>query len=171
MPSSDYGNAVGGGLKLKGGAKDAGIKKHKKKKPKVAEDDRVIEEDSTFGTELAKLEEGTIEPANKPEEEEAPREYVKTAAQRQHEERRKKRVRYFYHQRFLCVVELTCQTARRSSQARGCKDAQGAGGGAQQVPLRTERAPRHAANRARIRRCCHFAWNLAWRWRRSRLGQ
>ncbi|KAK3081696.1 hypothetical protein LTR53_020455, partial [Teratosphaeriaceae sp. CCFEE 6253] len=31
MPSSDYGNAISGGLKMKG-AKDAGVKKPKKKK-------------------------------------------------------------------------------------------------------------------------------------------
>ncbi|KAI7283365.1 hypothetical protein KC345_g2992 [Hortaea werneckii] len=37
MPSADYGNAVGGGLKLKG-AKDAGVKKKKKeKKSKTAD--------------------------------------------------------------------------------------------------------------------------------------
>ena len=34
MPSSDYMNAVGGGLKLKG-AKDAGVKKNKRKKAKA----------------------------------------------------------------------------------------------------------------------------------------
>ncbi|RMY65402.1 hypothetical protein D0863_09148 [Hortaea werneckii] len=37
MPSADYGNAVGGGLKLKG-AKDAGVKKKKKEKKSKAAD-------------------------------------------------------------------------------------------------------------------------------------
>jgi len=100
MPSSDYTNAVGGGLKLKG-AKDAGIKKHKKKKPKP-----VVSEDKTAAaTEEPEVdgESGALQKALADEEKEgdelavlerkAAKDDGKTDAQRRHEEMRRKRVR------------------------------------------------------------------------------
>lgn len=99
MPSSDYGNAVGGGLKLKG-AIDAGIKKHKKKKPKLdsreskAADITAKEQDveeSAVQKALAEEEEKEHDDSAKQQEAEV-KEYGKTEAQRRHEERRKKRV-------------------------------------------------------------------------------
>lgn len=101
MPSSDYTNAVGGGLKLKG-AKDAGVKKHKKKKLKpeagsakvpdtnqeqggensTALQKALADEEGDDGVqqqELAKVDKDTGA--------------GKTEAQRRHEEIRRKRVR------------------------------------------------------------------------------
>ena len=101
MPSSDYGNAVGGGLKLKGGAKDAGVKKHKKKKtakvlPEVDEngektqDLAVVAKDGTEedGIEPPAVDEGKVARELAAEV----RELGKTEAQRRHEERKRKRV-------------------------------------------------------------------------------
>ena len=97
MPSSDYASAVGGGLKLKG-AKDAGVKKHKKKKPKPDTEEAKPtgeEGDKSFVQRaLAEEEDGddaerTV--VTKQQEQEA-RELGKTEAQRRHEERRRKRV-------------------------------------------------------------------------------
>ena len=101
MPSSDYTNAVGGGLKLKG-AKDAGIKKHRKKKPKpVVNESKTIE-----GAEETGLDgdSGALQKALAEEEEEQGDELKslerkevkgdgKTDAQRRREEMRRKRVR------------------------------------------------------------------------------
>ena len=99
MPSSDYANAVGGGLKLKG-AKDAGVKKHKKKKPAKqspkasplpedgAEKDH---EQSALQRLLADEEQDGVETTNRQQEDDM-KVHGKTEAQRRHEERRRKRV-------------------------------------------------------------------------------
>ena len=98
MPSSDYTNAVGGGLKLKG-PKDAGVdKKKKKKKPKPdASDYKAVVprekdevEESAAQKALAEEEQEDME-ATKAQAAEA-KEFGKTEAQRRHEERRRKRV-------------------------------------------------------------------------------
>ena len=104
MPSSDYKNAIGGGLKLKG-AKDGGVdKKKKRKKPKPEEseskaiakserkDDVEGEQDnSALQKALAEEEERDDVSVAKKNEDEV-KEYGKTEAQRRHEERRRKRV-------------------------------------------------------------------------------
>lgn len=100
MPSSDYTSTVGGGLKLKG-AKDAGVKKHKKKKPKgEANDSKTersterIESDAESGAlqkALANEEEGEVKGSDVPGKKEA-RGDGKTETQRKHEEMRRKRV-------------------------------------------------------------------------------
>ena len=95
MPSSDYGNAVGGGLKLKG-AKDAGVKKQKKKKSKPSETEpepleRKPESETAVQKALAD-EEFSLEAIVKERDVDA-KQYGKTEAQRRHEERRRKRVR------------------------------------------------------------------------------
>lgn len=99
MPSSEYGNAVGGGLKLKG-AKDAGVKKHKKKKPKAdsGEPKPTDEAEKEQRVEQTKLQKALAEEEKKKGDEVADqqeaevKEYGKTEAQRRHDERRKKRV-------------------------------------------------------------------------------
>lgn len=102
MPSSDYSNAVGGGLKLKGSS--GGVeKKKKKKKSKPAEEsekkadsqqpEQPAEENSNEQTALEKAladEEG--ERGDGKASEADVKEYGKTEAQRRFEERRKKRV-------------------------------------------------------------------------------
>ncbi|KAK4546804.1 hypothetical protein LTR36_001536 [Oleoguttula mirabilis] len=98
MPSSDYGNAVGGGLKLKG-AKDAGVKKHKKKEKKAKQSvtegtDKPPEEETALQKVLAEEEqEGDAggDVVAKQRESET-KDYGKTEAQRRHEERRRKRL-------------------------------------------------------------------------------
>ncbi|KAK5135898.1 hypothetical protein LTR08_004548 [Meristemomyces frigidus] len=97
MPSSDYGNAVGGGLKLKGGAKDAGVKKHKKKAKA-----KVVSAGEGEAGELAGVGQEGIEEDGEAKEEEKgraereeaaeARERGKTEAQRRHEERKRKRL-------------------------------------------------------------------------------
>jgi len=98
MPSSDYGNAVGGGLKLKG-AKDAGVKKHKKKakKPQAQETESThkqhSEDDSAVQTALAEEEnDGDGSGALVKQRDVEEKEFGKTEAQKKHEERRRKRV-------------------------------------------------------------------------------
>jgi protein FAM32A len=106
MPSSDYKNAISGGLKLKG-AKDSGVeKKKKKKKPKPdpegndskaiitkskQEDEVDLEDDSAVQKALADEETRDNVSASKRREDEV-KQYGKTEAQRRHEERRRKRV-------------------------------------------------------------------------------
>lgn len=96
MPSSDYANAVGGGLKLKG-AKDAGVdKKKKKKKPKLetTEPKETPEKDaeqSAVQKALAEEEKDDTSALTNQQELDL-KEYGKTEAQRRHEERRRKRV-------------------------------------------------------------------------------
>lgn len=100
MPSSDYTNVVGGGLKLKGG----GIVKKNKKKPKQhpspeAEDptsatNKVKEtpEPSPIGTQNPVAENEQLQGA----ESVSTKQDGKTEAQRRYEERRRKRVRAFF---------------------------------------------------------------------------
>jgi len=97
MPSSDYGNAVGGGLKLKG-VKDSGVKKHKKRKAKTESAEQQLiahsgeaEEITTTQKALAEGEADQKDDVVERREAEVT-EYGKTEAQRRHEERRKKRV-------------------------------------------------------------------------------
>ena len=99
MPSSDYGNAVGGGLKLKG-AKDAGVKKRKKShKPKMETATKAVEkvekpdddDETALQRALAAEEQGSDGEVVKKKESEV-KEYGKTEAQRRFEERRRKTV-------------------------------------------------------------------------------
>ena len=94
MPSSDYGNAVGGGLKLKG-AKNAGIKKKTKKSQTSKSSDTAIttidkEQPENVQKALAEEDDGGEEGALTKEED--VKQYGKTEAQRRFEERRRKRV-------------------------------------------------------------------------------
>ena len=106
MPSSDYKNAVGGGLKLKG-AKDSGVdKKKKKKKPNSdpeANDSKATIEKSERAREIDPEDDSAVQEALADEEiaddvsaskqrEDEVKQYGKTEAQRRHEERRRKRV-------------------------------------------------------------------------------
>ena len=115
MPSSDYTNAVGGGLKLKG-AKDAGVKKHRKKKtpnPDTRKADDTAEQEQPEGEASTSLHKALADEevdgddalaamkaakAEKKEEKLAETDNGsgsgsgKTEAQRRHEEMRRKRV-------------------------------------------------------------------------------
>lgn len=177
MPSSDY-TGVGGGLKLKG-AKNAGVDKKRKKKSKPtaaaadepgeskqAEGNKVVQEQQEEDKEAAGVDERGGSAATASRETSAPGGY-KTEAERRHEERKRKRVRISFS--FSCpsssthspgaesgvfeaavFAHMETRVARRTPEARGCQDAQGACGGTQQVPLHAQRAPRHAQNRAWI---------------------
>ncbi|KAK5726267.1 hypothetical protein LTR17_012887 [Elasticomyces elasticus] len=93
MPSSDYSSAVGGGLKLKG-AKDAGIKKKKKKSKPSEHATAASEAEPSEQTALQKAladEETGLEATGKEREAET-RQFEKTEAQVRHEERRRKRL-------------------------------------------------------------------------------
>ncbi|KAI7483290.1 hypothetical protein KC357_g3400 [Hortaea werneckii] len=106
MPSADYGNAVGGGLKLKG-AKDAGVKKKKKEKKSKAADagDGDKAQQSALQKALADEDKGDDEAgdsqvASTHERDRAPdatdhgdaKDYGKTEAQKRQEELRRKRL-------------------------------------------------------------------------------
>ncbi|WPH02323.1 Eukaryotic family of unknown function (DUF1754) [Acrodontium crateriforme] len=103
MPSSDYTNAVGGGLKLKG-AKDSGVKKSKKKKSKPTTTTATTDAQtatpqgaSSIPTSkevalhkvLADEEKNVLDSKARDQE---ITEFGKTEAQRRHEERRRKRL-------------------------------------------------------------------------------
>lgn len=101
MPSSDYSNAVGGGLKLKG----AGVDKSKKKKKKAPKTTTTSDEtEAKPNTSTEKEEDGSttfIQKALAEEEKSISKDvvaqkdvadYGKTEAERRHEERRKKRL-------------------------------------------------------------------------------
>ncbi|KAF2483931.1 hypothetical protein BDY17DRAFT_322821 [Neohortaea acidophila] len=110
MPSSEYANAVRGGLKLKGAKDSGGVKKHKKKEkkqslskshadPPVTDTNRAEEEEkaeSESALQKALLDEdGLDEDAMEGDGAGALRSESgvgKTEAQRRHEERRKKRL-------------------------------------------------------------------------------
>jgi protein FAM32A len=97
MPSSDYANAVGGGLKLKG----AGVEKKKKKRKDKSKLDAEAGDSKAL---VKKDEEPTVQQALADEElegdgdevlkqtESEMKQYGKTEAQRRHDERRRKRV-------------------------------------------------------------------------------
>jgi len=106
MPGSEYKNTISGGLKLKG-AKDAGVKKHKKKKEKTKEAERpkspepapgisepVEEGEGALQRALADedAEEKELQLQKIPEQSVSRRDDGKTDAQRRHEEMRRKRV-------------------------------------------------------------------------------
>ncbi|TKA22579.1 hypothetical protein B0A50_08149 [Salinomyces thailandicus] len=95
MPSSDYSNAVGGGLKLKG-AKDAGVKKHKKSKKAKAVDGESTEKSSEqTALQVALADEERLDGENgtaREIRETEVKEYGKTEAQKRQEERRRKRL-------------------------------------------------------------------------------
>lgn len=101
MPASDYTSTVSGGLKLKGGAKDAGVKKKGKKsksskdktpKPSSQDESTAAGDSKTPETALA-LSDRDATPSEQPSSSGA----GKTEAQRRHEEIKRKRVssRYF----------------------------------------------------------------------------
>lgn len=99
MPSSDYSSAVGGGLKLKG-AKDAGVKKHKKKKPKpesseskAAAAEKDPQGEGSTALQKALAEEEDEDTAAGKEVGKVDKDAGKTEAQKKHEEMRRKRVR------------------------------------------------------------------------------
>lgn len=99
MPSSDYSNAVGGGLKLKG-AKNTGVKKHKKKKakPEASESKATSAEkeqngETSTALQKALAEEESEETHERAKLERGDKDAGKTEAQRKHEEIRRKRVR------------------------------------------------------------------------------
>ena len=105
MPASDYTSTVSGGLKLKGGAKDAGVKKKSKKskssKEKAAKSTEIEEaagDSKNTGTALASLSEKE-QPSERdltPSEQQPSSsisDFGKTEAQRRHEEIKRKRVR------------------------------------------------------------------------------
>lgn len=105
MPSSDYTNAVGGGLKLKG-AKDAGVKKPKKKKPKpdanaskAPDAEKAQEPNDETSTALQKALADEEETADNAQEADrvvkTDRDAIagKTEAQRKHDDIRRRRVR------------------------------------------------------------------------------
>jgi len=99
MPSSDYTSAVGGGLKLKGAAQDAGVKKtKKKKKPFKTEGEPEVPQSTDGSVSLQRAlaeEEKNGEKDNEVtalERAAETRELGKTEAQKRHEERRRKRV-------------------------------------------------------------------------------
>jgi protein FAM32A len=115
MPASEYENTVSGGLKLKG-AKDAGVKKPKKKKDKDAKvvtkphPDTADEPTKALDAEDSALQNALEDEDAVPRGSEAAeddgqdtalpppterRKDGKTEAQRRHEETRRKRVRYF----------------------------------------------------------------------------
>jgi protein FAM32A len=100
MPASDYTSTVSGGLKLKGGPKDAGIKKkskNKSKKPKPLADtdhDKLTPqtEDEGLSTEARDT---TLSRGATPSEHPSTSSGTgKTEAQRRHEEIKRKRVSY-----------------------------------------------------------------------------
>ncbi|KAK4556910.1 hypothetical protein LTR86_005891 [Recurvomyces mirabilis] len=92
MPSSDYGNVVGGGLKLKG-AKNAGIKKKKKSQTSKPSDTAVAVVDKEESDDVQKvLADDDVEGALAKEREDDTKQYGKTEAQRRFEERRRKRL-------------------------------------------------------------------------------
>lgn len=106
MPSSDYTNAIGGGLKLKGSNVD---KKKKKKKSKPADeqtdDSKALAkkddaEQSATQKALADEENENAGDEIVKETESEAKQYGKTEAQRRHEERRRKRVSEIYFERF-----------------------------------------------------------------------
>lgn len=114
MPSSEYGSVVGGGLKLKG-AKDAGVKKHKKKESKTDTGESNLTADSKKEQQLeragvdealAEEEEKGHEEGTKQQEAEV-KEFGKTEAERRHEARRKKRVRISHMSPVVLVAGLT----------------------------------------------------------------
>ncbi|KAK5114086.1 hypothetical protein LTR62_002655 [Meristemomyces frigidus] len=97
MPSSDYGNAVGGGLKLKG-AKDAGVKKKKKSKtpkPSDATTSMAIVKKPEAGDAQNGLADEDVDVAEEGAEKARDadvKQYGKTEAQRRFDEQRRKRL-------------------------------------------------------------------------------
>ncbi|KAI6862333.1 hypothetical protein KC338_g6255 [Hortaea werneckii] len=112
MPSADYGNAVGGGLKLKG-AKDAGVKKKKKEKKSKTADagdgdkaqqsalqkalaDEDKDDDETGGSQVAgtRGKDGALETTDHSDHKGSGdhKDYGKTEAQKRQEELRRKRL-------------------------------------------------------------------------------
>ena len=128
MPSSEYGNAVGGGLKLKG-AKEAGVKKHKKKRAKVdsaeskhvddAEKERNAEV-SVVQSALANEEENEFDESARQKDVEM-KEHGKTEAQRRHEERRKKRVGAPVNGFLVCQIGTDCVLVTSSTNDSNAK--------------------------------------------------
>jgi hypothetical protein len=109
MPASDYTSTVSGGLKLKGGAKDAGVKK-KSKKSKSSKDKTAKPEEAAVAArepEAAKPSDTTLALSNQPSDHDrdvTPSASTggtgtgKTEAQRRHEEIKRKRVSHItYH--------------------------------------------------------------------------
>jgi protein FAM32A len=119
MPASDYTSTISGGLKLKGGAKDAGVKKKSKKsktskdkasKPSTPQTDSAEPEAGDSKTDLAL----TTTPSSR---DATPSDLQpsgsgagsgKTEAQRRHEEIKRKRVSYT---RFTYTIR-PCRAAR-----------------------------------------------------------
>ena len=111
MPASDYTSTISGGLKLKGGAKDAGVKKKSKKsktssskdkdkapKPSTPQEDASVDDSKPPNTDLALSTTTHSDRDATPSEQLVPSSSGtgsgKTEAQRRHEEIKRKRVSY-----------------------------------------------------------------------------
>lgn len=119
MPSNDYSSTISGGLKLKGGAKDAGVKKKKKSSSKTKSSKAEKEASGTPDPTRAEQEEEEREGAGRESKSVEPAESSrdtaatiggaggsgKTDAQLRHEEIKRKRVR---------------DESSRANNARGC---------------------------------------------------
>lgn len=164
MPASDYTSTISGGLKLKGGAKDAGVKKKSKKskssskdkaapKPSIPQDGGEVGDSKAPNNDLA-LSTTHSRDATPSEQQPSSSGTGKTEAQRRHEEIKRKRVSYTTkHINFATSSNRQSNvhgfsTARRPPKTRRRRqNAQAARRGAEQVPLDAVRAPRHAAHR------------------------
>ena len=122
MPASDYTSTISGGLKLKGGAKDAGVKKKSKKsKSSSSKDKDKAQKPSTPQAAEGEEEEAgdskTSDPTALalPDRDATPNEQQpstgtgKTEAQRRHEEIKRKRVSpHTSHKITSCPHSCTC---------------------------------------------------------------
>lgn len=102
MPASDYTSTISGGLKLKGGAKDAGVKKKSKKtksskdkvapKPSIPQEGEGAGDSKTPNTDLALSTTHSDRDATPSEQQPSSSGTGKTEAQRRHEEIKRKRL-------------------------------------------------------------------------------
>jgi protein FAM32A len=178
MAPSDYASAGSGKLKLKG-VKDAKVDKKKKKKPSSKPKDEAGDANDAGDSfkdksvmlkslededeQLAKEERRMIGMVDGKEvgpgagmKDDEEREIVKTEAEKRHEEQRRKRVcyarlptSYTLHSTHL-EANFLFATARRSTQARRRKDAQGTGRRIESLSQQSQRTSRYASNRSRL---------------------
>ena len=113
MPASDYTSTISGGLKLKGGAKDAGVKKKSKKsksskdkaapKPSTSRDGEEAGDSKTTDSDLALSTTHSRDATPSEQPSSSGTGSGKTEAQRRHEEIKRKRV---------------CQTPRKGKEKK-----------------------------------------------------
>jgi len=120
MPASDYTSTISGGLKLKGGAKDAGVKKKSKKskssskdkaapKPSTPQDGEEAGDSKDSNTNLALSTTHSDRDATPSDQQPSSSGTGKTEAQRRHEEIKRKRVSYTTkHTRFATSSNKKC---------------------------------------------------------------